>query len=141
MIFDTTASAAILGGVMIGLSAVILMATHGRIAGISGIIVRMFPPYLEKGMDGRILFMLGLSAAPLVFFALNGQWPEMTITIPPSTLIVSGLLVGFGSIWGNGCTSGHGVCGLSRLSLRSFVAVPTFMTTAAVTFFVTNYLV
>jgi uncharacterized protein len=131
--------AALLGGGMIGLSAVLLMATHGRIAGISGIIVRMFPPYLEKGMEGRVLFILGLSAAPLLFLYLSGQLPTATIMTSPSTLVVSGLLVGFGSIWGNGCTSGHGVCGLSRLSWRSLVAVATFMSTAAITVFITNH--
>jgi uncharacterized membrane protein YedE/YeeE len=136
---DTIPVAALLGGGMIGLSAVLLMATHGRIAGISGIVVRMFPPYLEKGMEGRILFILGLSAAPLLFLLLSGQLPTPTIMTSPSTLVASGLLVGFGSIWGNGCTSGHGVCGLSRLSWRSMVAVTTFMSTAAITVLITNH--
>lgn len=136
---DTIRVAALLGGSMIGLSAVLLMATHGRIAGISGIIVRMFPPYLEKGMEGRVLFILGLSAAPLLFLLLSGQLPTATIMTSPSTLVASGLLVGFGSIWGNGCTSGHGVCGLSRLSWRSMVAVATFMSTAAITVLITNH--
>jgi uncharacterized protein len=139
MVFETTQVAAMIGGAMIGLSAVVLMATHGRIAGISGIIVRMFPPYLEKGMEGRVLFMIGLSVTPLVFWVLNGHWPAMTITALPGTLVASGLLVGFGSIWGNGCTSGHGVCGLSRLSWRSMVAVATFMSTAVITVFITNH--
>jgi uncharacterized membrane protein YedE/YeeE len=126
---------------MIGASAVLLMATHGRIAGISGIAVRMLPPYLDKDAAGRVLFILGLMAAPLLYATLAGAWAPMTIAASSGLLVAAGLLVGFGSVWGNGCTSGHGICGLSRLSLRSFVAVATFMVTAVITVFITRHMV
>jgi uncharacterized protein len=141
MTTEFTPWASLIGGCMIGVSAVLLMATHGRIAGISGIAVRMFPPYLDKDATGRMLFILGLIAAPLLYAALTGAWAPMTITGSIGMLIAAGLLVGFGSVWGNGCTSGHGICGLSRLSLRSFVAVAVFMTTAIITVFITRHMI
>ncbi len=125
---------------MIGASAVLLMATHGRIAGISGIAVRMFPPYLDQDATGRVMFILGLVAAPLLYATLSGGWAPMTIAGSSALLVAAGLLVGFGSIWGGGCTSGHGICGLSRLSFRSLVAVATFMATAIITVFIIRHL-
>lgn len=124
---------------MIGLSAVLLMASHGRIAGISDIALRMLPPYRDNTAPGRIAFTLGLVAAPALYALLTGAWAPMTIAGGPLLLILSGLLVGFGSILGNGCTSGHGICGLARLSKRSFVAVGAFMATAMVTVFITRH--
>ncbi len=140
MTTEFTPIASAIGGAMIGVSAVLLMATHGRIAGISGIVVRMFPPYLDKDAGGRFMFILGLVAAPLLYATLTGTWAAMTIAASTGVLIAAGLLVGFGSIWGNGCTSGHGICGLSRLSVRSLVAVATFMTTAIITVFIARHL-
>jgi uncharacterized protein len=125
---------------MIGVSAVLLMASHGRIAGISGIAVRMMPPYLDKDALGRVLFILGVVLAPIVYATVTGAWAPMSIAGGAGLMVIAGLLVGFGSIWGNGCTSGHGICGLSRLSLRSLVAVATFMTTAIITVFITRHL-
>jgi uncharacterized protein len=141
MTTDFTPFASSIGGAMLGVSAVLLMATHGRIAGISGIAVRMFPPYLEDGSVGRIAFILGLVAAPMAYALAVGALPASTIAASTAVLVVGGLLVGFGSVWGNGCTSGHGVCGLSRLSKRSFVAVLTFMATAAITVFITRHVI
>jgi uncharacterized protein len=136
---DFTPFASLIGGAMIGLASVLLMLTHGRIAGISGIAVRMFPPYLEKGAEGRALFIAGLVLSPLLFATITGSWAPFAITAGAGTLIAAGLLAGFGSVWGNGCTSGHGVCGLSRLSLRSFVAVGVFMATAIITVYITRH--
>lgn len=141
MTTDFTPFASTIGGAMLGVSAILLMATHGRIAGISGIAVRMFPPYLEDGSIGRIAFILGLVAAPMAYALATGALPASTFAASTTVLIVGGLLVGFGSVWGNGCTSGHGVCGLSRLSKRSFVAVLTFMATAAITVFITRHVI
>jgi uncharacterized protein len=138
---EFTPLASTIGGAMLGASAVLLMATHGRIAGISGIAVRMLPPYLDKDALGRIAFIIGLIAAPLTYATLTGSWAPMTVTGSTGLLTAAGLLVGFGSIWGNGCTSGHGICGLSRLSVRSLVAVATFMATAAITVFVTRHFI
>jgi uncharacterized protein len=137
---EFTPLASTIGGAMIGLSAVLLIASHGRIAGISGIAVRMMPPYLDKDALGRVLFILGVVLAPIVYATVTGAWPPMSIAGGTGLMVIAGLLVGFGSIWGNGCTSGHGICGLSRLSLRSLVAVATFMTTAIITVFITRHL-
>jgi uncharacterized protein len=140
MMTEFTPFASTIGGAMIGASAVLLMATHGRIAGVSGIAVRMFPPYLDKDAAGRFMFILGLVAAPLLYATLSGGWAPMTIAGSSTLLVAAGLLVGFGSIWGSGCTSGHGICGLSRLSFRSLVAVATFMATAIITVFILRHL-
>jgi uncharacterized protein len=137
---EFTPLASSMGGAMIGAAAVLLMASHGRIAGISGIAVRMFPPFMDKDATGRVAFILGLVAAPVLYAALTGAWAPITIVGGAPVLVVAGLLVGFGSVWGSGCTSGHGICGLSRLSLRSLVAVVTFMATAIITVFVTRHL-
>jgi uncharacterized protein len=123
---------------LIGLAAVLLMLTNGRTAGISGIAVRMFPPFLDKQALGRFVFILGLVAAPMFYAKITGAWSTMTTSGNTSLLLIAGLLVGFGSVWGNGCTSGHGICGLSRLSVRSLVAVATFMATAIITVYITR---
>jgi len=123
---------ALLGGVMIGLAALILMATQGSILGVSGILNRLLPPK-TAGSDWRISFVLGVLAAPLVTLLVTGYRPPVQITNNLLLLIFGGLLVGVGTVLGNGCTSGHGVCGLSRLSTRSFVATVIFMITAMVT--------
>lgn len=136
---DFTPLTALLGGATIGLSAVLLMGLLGRIAGISGIAVRMLPPYLDKDAAGRLAFILGLVAAPTAFLLTTGAWPKVTLEASAPLLLLAGLLVGFGSVWGAGCTSGHGVCGLSRLSKRSFVAVGTFMATAILTVFLVRH--
>lgn len=138
---EFTPYASLLGGMLIGLVSVLLMASHGRIAGISGIAVRMFPPYLEDGAFGRVAFIVGLVAAPMTYVLVTGALPAATITASTAILVAAGLLVGFGSVWGNGCTSGHGICGLSRLSKRSFAAVLTFMATAAITVFIIRHLI
>lgn len=136
---DFTPFASLTGGAMIGLAAVLLMVFHGRIAGISGIAVRMLPPYQDAEASGRVAFVLGLVAAPLVWLLATGALPAATLGAPLPVLLAGGLLVGFGSVWGSGCTSGHGVCGLSRLSPRSMVAVPVFMATAISTVFLIRH--
>ncbi len=134
-----TPIASAVGGVLIGLSAVMLMALTGRIAGVSGIAARLLPPYEDDQLAGRLAFVAGLVAAPVLTLAVAGQLPAQTIEAGTMTLVLAGLLVGFGSVWGNGCTSGHGVCGLSRLSLRALVATITFMTTGFATVFIARH--
>jgi uncharacterized protein len=129
------------GGVLIGLSAVLFMLTHGRIAGISGIISRIFPPYNDEQFAGRAFFVIGIMGAPMMYKIISGSWPVLTLTATTPTLWISGLLVGFGSVLGSGCTSGHGVCGLARLSQRSLIAVIIFMATAVITVLLTRHLV
>jgi uncharacterized membrane protein YedE/YeeE len=136
---DFTPWASLLGGALIGASAVMLMAANGRIAGVSGIAVRLLPPYADGELAGRLAFILGIVMAPLLVLLFTGSAPVPSIEAGPALLLLAGLLVGFGSVWGNGCTSGHGVCGLSRLSLRSLVATLTFMATAMATVFLTRH--
>lgn len=129
---------ALIGGALIGLSASLLLLTHGRVAGISG----LYGGILRRGSpDGalRVAFIVGLLLSGLlarVVFpaAFETSW---SATLPIA--LVAGLLVGFGTQLGNGCTSGHGVCGISRLSVRSLVATGTFMLTGAATVFVVRH--
>jgi uncharacterized membrane protein YedE/YeeE len=137
---EFTPLASLLGGAMIGLSAVLLMLWEGRIAGISGIASRLLPPWRDGALASRIGFVAGLVAAPLAMMLVTGSAPLQTVSSNVPLMVAAGLLVGFGSVWGNGCTSGHGVCGLSRLSTRSFVATGVFMAVAFVTVFVTRHL-
>jgi uncharacterized membrane protein YedE/YeeE len=134
-----TPVASLAGGALIGLSAVLLMWATGRIAGVSGIAARLFPPYEDKEFNGRLAFVLGLVLAPVLVRLVTGSWPVQTIAAGAGVLLVAGFLVGFGSVWGSGCTSGHGVCGLSRLSVRSLVATATFMLTGMATVFLMRH--
>ena len=122
------------GGALIGISAVLLMATNGRIAGISGIVSKILPPHADRGgLLQSLVFILGLLLAAPLYKLVTSQAAEQTMAASTVILIFAGLLVGFGSVLGGGCTSGHGVCGLSRLSQRSMVATGTFMVTAFIT--------
>ncbi|MDF0518425.1 YeeE/YedE family protein [Bradyrhizobium yuanmingense] len=134
-----TPIASLAGGAMIGLAAVLLMWATGRIAGVSGIAARLFPPYEDRELAGRLAFVAGLIVAPVLVRLVTGDLPAQTIAAGPALLIVGGLLTGFGSVWGSGCTSGHGVCGLSRLSVRSLIATITFMAAGMATVFVMRH--
>ena len=113
------------GGLLIGVAAAVLVLFNGRIAGISGILGGLFRA--QRGDAAwRVAFLAGLVAAP-VLYGLFAVLPSPTIDASESTLVVAGLLVGIGSRYGGGCTSGHGVCGISRLSPRSLIATATFM--------------
>lgn len=138
---EFTPFASLIGGAMIGLSAVLLMLWEGRIAGISGIASRLLPPYRDGGFLSRFGFILGIIAAPLLLSWSSGDAIRQTISSNIPLMIGAGLLVGFGTVWGNGCTSGHGVCGLSRLSVRSLVATLIFMATAFVTVFIVRHVI
>jgi len=100
----------------------------------------VLPPYEDREFAGRLAFVAGLVAAPLVCLIATGRLPAQTIEASAAVLVLAGFLVGFGSVWGNGCTSGHGVCGLSRLSVRALVATITFMATGFATVFVARHL-
>ena len=137
---EFTPFASLLGGGIIGLSAVVLLATQGRIAGISGIVSRILPPSVDKaGLPQGIIFLIGLLLAAPLWFVLTGAAPIQVVSSNGLLLVIAGLLVGFGSVIGNGCTSGHGVCGISRGSARSIAATMTFMATASVTVFVLRH--
>lgn len=141
MLTETTFTpwASLGGGILIGISAVMVMGLFGRIAGIVGITQgAMALPGAARDRDWRIAFVLGLMAAPLAILALGGTIVQ---TVPGNLalMVVAGLLVGTGTALGSGCTSGHGVCGLARLSGRSLAAVATFMAAGFVTVFVLRH--
>ncbi len=135
-----TPLASLAGGALIGLSAVLLMLFSSRIAGITGIVRRLLPLYAASKPLEAAAFVAGLVVAPLLWPLLTGRAVEQSVSENIPVLVTAGLLVGFGSIWGNGCTSGHGVCGLSRLSPRSVAATAVFMTVAIVTVYVTRHI-
>jgi len=126
------------GGLLIGLSSVLLLLMNGRIAGISGIVGGMLQRP-ESGMAWRAAFLAGLLAGPLLFAALAGHRPAVEVLASMPVLVAAGLLVGFGTRLGSGCTSGHGVSGLARLSPRSIAAVATFMAFAIATVFLVRH--
>ncbi|MFC7690502.1 YeeE/YedE family protein [Paeniroseomonas aquatica] len=125
------------GGALIGAAAALLWVALGRIAGISGILGGLAgAPAGERGW--RLAFLAGLVGAPLLAAAAFGA-PEALVAAGPARLALAGLLVGFGTRLGTGCTSGHGVCGIARLSPRSIAATGVFMATAAATVFVARH--
>ena len=117
--------ASLAGGVIIGISAAMFVLLNGRIAGISGVLGGLLKP-VRGDISWRVAFIAGLVGAPLLY-ALVTELPRPQIDAGYAGLIVAGLLVGVGTRFGSGCTSGHGVCGISRLSPRSLVATATFM--------------
>lgn len=138
-----TPGAAIAGGVLIGLASALFLLGNGRIAGIAGIVGEPLQALLRGRSQAqqatRLLFLLGLLLSPWLW-QLGAALPARQAGASTGGLVVAGLLVGFGSRLGNGCTSGHGVCGLSRLSLRSLVNVLVFMAAGFATVAVTRHL-
>lgn len=136
---DFTPVSALIGGLLIGGSAALLLVVTGRIAGISGILGGLLQP---AGSDSgwRIAFLAGLMIAPLVYVAAGAATPEVELDTSAGVLVAAGLLVGIGTRLGAGCTSGHGVCGIGRASPRSIAATAIFMATAVLTVFVTRHL-
>jgi uncharacterized membrane protein YedE/YeeE len=133
-----SAASGLLGGALIGLAAVVLLLANGRIAGISGIVAGLQSP-ITADKDWRIAFVVGLWLGALVYWLLRGAMFTVELTAAWPLLAVAGLLVGFGTRMGSGCTSGHGVCGIARMSQRSIVATLTFMATGAVTVYVVRH--
>ena len=130
----------LLGGALIGLAATVYLIATGRVAGVSGIVSRLLPPYQDGEAPSRLAFVAGLVLAPVLYAAVSGSAVAHTVSSNLPLLAVAGLLVGAGAVVGSGCTSGHGVCGVARLSRRSLASTLTFMATAFVTVFVTRHL-
>lgn len=137
---DFTPAPSLIGGLLIGTSASLLLLGLGRIAGVCGILGSLLDAPRAPDTGWRTAFILGLAVAGLVGFAV---WPGSVTSATPSPpmLVLAGLLVGYGTRLGNGCTSGHGVCGIGRGSIRSIVATCTFMLTGAITVFVLRHVV
>ena len=138
---EFTPWASLAGGALIGASAVLLLLVTGRLAGISGIVRRLFPPYGANAPLEAAAFIAALLASPVVWRLLTGASLQQTVTDNPVLALTAGVLVGGGAFAASGCTSGHGVCGLSRLSRRSIAATAVFMTTAAATVYVVRHVV
>ena len=138
-IVDFTPIRGVIGGVLIGLSASVFFLLYGRIAGISGMIG--YSALDRRGGDTlwRLMFLLGLIIGALVVLLLDPQPFHIRFQLGLGGMIVAGLLVGFGTRTGGGCTSGHGICGVSRLSPRSIIATATFLITGIVTVFIVRH--
>jgi len=130
------------GGALIGLAAVVLMLTIGRIAGVCGIALNAMTASDAAGRSWRLAFILGLPLGALLVTAIGlKDWSGVSFPATMPMTLIAGFIVGFGSIVGSGCTSGHGICGLARFSMRSVVATVTFMATAAATVFIIRHVV
>ena len=129
------------GGVLIGCAAVALMALHGRILGATGILSGALMPSDGKDRIWRLAVLAGMISGPLAFWLLTGGMPEIQVPVGVPALMLGGVLVGIGVTLGSGCTSGHGVCGIARLSKRSIAATLTFMATTGVTVFLLRHVI
>ena len=136
-----TPMASLVGGVMIGVAALLLMLLHGRIMGISGILGGIVRPAARVDVPWRLLFVAGALLGPLAVIYLVGRPVDVVPVASGLVLPVAGFLVGLGTAIGSGCTSGHGICGLARLSMRSAAAVGMFMITAVVTVYIVRHVV
>ena len=136
---EFTPVASLLGGTLIGLSAVLLMAFHGRIAGMTGILSGLLPP-VSSDWAWRAAFVAGAIVAPMLILNVSGDVIAYASPVPTPWVIIGGLIVGVGVYFSSGCTSGHGVCGMARLSPRSIAATLTFMATSFATVFVIRHM-
>jgi uncharacterized membrane protein YedE/YeeE len=132
----------LVGGALIGLAALMLMLTIGRIAGVSGIALNAMTAGDAAGRSWCLAFLLGLPLGALAVAAVGlKDWSGVSFPATVPATIIAGFIVGVGATFGSGCTSGHGICGLARFSLRSLVATATFMATAVITVFLTRHMV
>lgn len=129
------------GGALIGLAAVLLMASLGRVMGTTGILAGVLQPAGWPDWSWRAAILLGMITGPAAVMLVTGQMPEVQVPVSTPMLIAGGLIVGVGVTFGAGCTSGHGVCGMARLSRRSFAATGIFMLTTAITVFVIRHVI
>ncbi|UYV35641.1 YeeE/YedE thiosulfate transporter family protein [Rhodobacteraceae bacterium D3-12] len=137
IVTEFTPLASVSGGVLIGIASTMLMLIAGRVMGATGILAGIFQPESSSDFAWRAALLLGMVSGPLLVAVITGEMPLVQVPVSLPLLLIGGLIVGVGVTFGSGCTSGHGVCGMARLSPRSIVATVTFM---AVTF-VTVYLV
>ena len=129
----------LIGGSLIGLAAVLLLAINGRIAGVSGILGGLLVPTVKGDRAWRVAFLLGLIAGAALYGAWRGTLP-LQLDVHGPVLVIAGVLVGIGTRLGSGCTSGHGVCGLARRSPRSLLATVSFMAVAMLTVYLTRHI-
>jgi len=127
------------GGLLIGLSSVLLMSTLGRVMGATGILAGFLQPTDRADWAWRAALLAGMLSGPLAMMLLTGAGPAIDVPVSTAALVLGGLLVGAGVTYGGGCTSGHGVCGIARLSQRSIVATAVFMLFTAMTVFIIRH--
>jgi uncharacterized membrane protein YedE/YeeE len=141
MMTTFTPFASLFGGALIGLAAVLLMLMLGRIMGATGILTGLFA--LQSGQDWawRAAVLLGMVSGPAVYLTLTGEFPAVEVPVSIPVMMAGGFLVGIGVTYSSGCTSGHGVCGMARLSPRSIVATATFMLTTGLTVYVMRHMI
>jgi uncharacterized protein len=137
---EFTPWAGLIGGSMIGLAAVVLMATSGRVLGASGIFAGILAPRLNEAFIWRFIFVVGLLLGTIIANAYTGTGQTIAYGSNATVTAFGGVAVGIGVMLGNGCTSGHGICGLARFSLRSLAATCTFMVVAIFTVFVIRHI-
>ena len=140
-IHNFTPWSALIGGMLIGLSTVLLFAVNGRLAGISSIVRGVVAPQRPGDLDWRILFLTGLVFGAFLYRLLNGLNSSITLDASLLTVGIGGILTGVGTSVGNGCTSGHGICGLARKSTRSLMATITFMVIGGITVFFLRHVI
>jgi uncharacterized protein len=136
---DFTPLASFAGGLLIGLAAVLLMLSWGRIAGMTAIVGGLLPPF-DKDWAWKGAFLAGAIGLPLVV-RLAGGIIEYSVPVSTGTLVIGGLITGIGVTFGSGCTSGHGICGIARFSRRSIAATATFMAFAFLTVFILRHVI
>ncbi len=130
---------AAIGGSLIGLATVLLMALRGNVFGATGILAGVLSPSSSGDWAWRAVLLAGMVSGPVLVFAVTGQMPAIEVPVSTWMLVVGGLIVGVGVTYGSGCTSGHGICGMARLSRRSIVATAVFMATTAGTVYVIRH--
>jgi uncharacterized membrane protein YedE/YeeE len=136
-----TPYASLLGGALIGSAAVLLMLVSGRIMGATGVFAGFFSPASKDDWVWRAALLAGMVSGPWAYLAMTGNMPAVEVPASTPMLLFGGIMVGIGVTFGSGCTSGHGVCGLARLSPRSFAATLTFMGTTTATVYIVRHLV
>ena len=138
---EFTPWASLIGGVLIGLASVLLMAFQGRVFGATGILAGFISPSSSGDWAWRAALLAGMVSGPLAYLVFFGTWPAIETPVSRWMLILGGVIVGVGVTFGSGCTSGHGVCGMARLSRRSIVATVTFMLTTGITVYVVRHVI
>lgn len=133
--------ASLAGGVLIGLAATLLMLFLGRVMGATGVLAGLISPATTSEFVWRAVLLLGMVSGPVVVMGVTGEAPVVQVPVSTPMLLIGGAIVGVGATLGSGCTSGHGVCGVARLSRRSIVATATFMATALATVYVVRHMV
>lgn len=136
---EFTPLASLSGGILIGVASTLLMLFLGRVMGATGILTGLLRPASTSDFSWRAAVLAGMVSGPLVIMALTGEMPAVNVPVSAGMLMIGGLIVGVGVTYGSGCTSGHGVCGMARLSPRSIVATLTFMAFTFVTVFIVRH--